>query len=163
MTNFVMASRRSCLSSEWIIFEQALLVLALLGLYLAVRTLRRSSKRTVDAKFSDRQALTLDEFYENFYAAKKFPRNVVMNVVVRFANAAHAPSKFVKPDDSFATLGGEQNSDCEQFAVDTAMTIRQTEARFGVSLFEGKLVTLDDYVRTTVLAERLSSGTAVKN
>jgi len=63
----------------------ALLVLALLGLYLAVRALRRSSKRTVDVKFSDRQALTLDEFYENFYAAKKFPRTVVTDVVVRFA------------------------------------------------------------------------------
>jgi hypothetical protein len=113
-------------------------------------------------KFSDRRALTLDEFYESFYAAKKFPRNVVTDVVVRFANAAHAPSKFVKPDDSFATLGGEHHSDCEQFAVDTAMAIRQTEERFGVTLFEGKLVTLDDYVRTTVLADRLSSGTTLK-
>jgi hypothetical protein len=141
----------------------ALLVLAMLGLYLAVRALRKTGKRTADAKFSDRQALTLDEFYENFYAVRKFPRSVVMDVVVRFANAAHAPSKFVKPDDSFATLGSEHNADCEQFAVDTAVAIRQTEERFGVSLFEGKLVTLDDYVRTTVLAERLASkGTGSK-
>ena len=38
------------------------------------------------------------------------------------------------------------------------MAIRETEERFGVSLFEGKLVTLDDYVRTTVLAERLGGS-----
>jgi hypothetical protein len=144
----------------------ALLVVALLAMYLAVRALRRFRKwakdTTWEIKFSDRQALTLDEFYDNFYAAKKFPRNVVMDVVVRFASAAHAPSKFVKPDDSFASLGSEHNADCEQFAVDTAIAIRQTEERFGVSLFEGKLVTLDDYVRTTVLADRLSSSGAMK-
>jgi hypothetical protein len=136
----------------------AVLLIATLAIYLAVRQWRRSRKRTDDVRFSDRQALTLDEFYDHYYASKKFPRNVVMDVVVRFSNAAHTPARFVKPDDSFATLGSEHNGDCEQFAVDTAMTIRETEARFGVSLFEGKLVTLDDYVRTTVLADRLSGS-----
>jgi len=135
----------------------AVLFIAVLAIYLAVRQWRRQGKRT-DLRFSDRQALTLDEFYDHYYASKKFPRNVVMDVVVRFSNAAHAPARFVKPDDSFATLGSEHNGDCEQFAVDTAMAIRQTEERFGVSLFEGKLVTLDDYVRTTVLADRLGGS-----
>jgi hypothetical protein len=135
----------------------AVLFIAVLAIYLAVRQWRRQGKRT-DLRFSDRQALTLDEFYDHYYASKKFPRNVVVDVVVRFSNAAHAPARFVKPDDSFATLGSEHNGDCEQFAVDTAMAIRQTEERFGVSLFEGKLVTLDDYVRTTVLADRLGGS-----
>jgi hypothetical protein len=136
----------------------AVLVLAALAMYLAIRQWRRRVKRTEDVRFVGRQALTLDEFYESFYASKRFPRNVVMDVVVRFSNAARAPAKFVKPDDSFSSLGSEHDGDCEKFAVDTAMSIRETEERFGVSLFEGKLVTLDDYVRTTVLAERLGGS-----
>jgi hypothetical protein len=136
----------------------AMMLLAALAIFLALRQWRRQGKRTLDARFAGRPALTLDEFYDNFYASKKFPRSVVMDVVVRFSNAAHAPAKFVKPDDSFSSLGSEHDGDCEKFAVDTAMAIRETEQRFGVSLFEGKLVTLDDYVRTTVLAERLGGS-----
>ena len=104
-----------------------------------------------------RTPLTLDEFYEEHYAAEQFPRGVVLDTVTRFAAACHVPSRFLRPNDSFASVGVTQHDDCERFAVETAMLIKEAEQRFGVSLFGGRLVTLDDYVRVSVLADRLAA------
>lgn len=132
------------------------LVLAGLLAYLAARGMFKSKQP--ERTFPDRPQLSLDEFYETFYSDQGFPRAVVAETVVRFAGACGMPVQQVHPDDALMELAAAADpSKAEQFAVETAVLIQDVESRFGVSLFEGKLVTLDDYIRVNVLAERFSS------
>lgn len=133
----------------------ALGVMGLLVLYLSIRSLREMFRAEVRARFSDRPSLSLDEFYNQFYAAKNYPRSQVLEVVMSFARAAGVPADIVKPDDTFASLGVRNPANAEKYAVETAMMIKEAEQRFQVSLFEGTLNTLDDYIRVNILASRL--------
>jgi hypothetical protein len=144
-----------------------LLILGLLALYLAIRSVRFMLSGVREARsgtrFNDRQARSLEDFYQAFYAAERFPRETVLDTVTRFATAAHVPAQFLKPDDSFAMFEESEAEDCEQFAMDTALLIKEAELHFGTNLFGGRLVTLDDYVRVHVLAARLAKRDAVGN
>jgi hypothetical protein len=134
----------------------ALGAMGLLVLYLSVRSFREMFRAEVRARFADRTSLSLDDFYTQFYAAKNYPRSQVLEVLTGFARAAGVPSEYVKPDDTFASLGATNASAAEKYAVDTVVLIKEAEQRFHVSLFEGTLNTLDDYVRVTILATRLA-------
>ena len=145
----------------------AMAILSFLVVFLSVRGMRRSWKEVVDAgadakRFADREPLTLDQFYAVFYAGEKLPRAAVLETVARFAAAAHVPAQFLKPDDTFQTIGATHPEDCEKFITDTAMLLHESEERYGVSLFSGKLVTLDDYIRVHVLASRLVASAAAQ-
>lgn len=138
----------------------AMAILSFLVVFLAARGIRRQWKETVASsrQFADREPLTLDQFYAVFYSAERLPRTAVLETVTRFAAAAHVPAQFLKPEDTFQTVGASHPQDCEQFVTETAMLLHEAEERFGVSLFSGKLVTLDDYIRVNALAARLSGG-----
>jgi hypothetical protein len=141
----------------------AMSIVSFLVVFLSARGIKRHWRQSMDAakQFADREPLTLDQFYEVFYSGEKLPRAAVLETVTRFANAAHAPAQFLKPDDTFQTLGVvEDSDDRDKFVTDTAMLLRAAEERYGVSLFSGKLVTLDDYIRVNVLASRLVAGTS---
>jgi len=145
----------------------AMAILSFLVVFLSARGIRRQWKEstagTTDAaRFPDREPLTLDQFYEVFYSGEKLPRTVVLEAVSRFAAATHVPAQFLKPDDTFQSVGATQRhaEDCEKFVTDTAMLLHAAEERYGVSLFSGSLVTLDDYIRVHVLAARLVTSTA---
>lgn len=133
----------------------ACLVLSALLTYLAARGIftGKNPART----FPDRPQLSIDQFYETFYSDQAFPRAVVAETVVRFAAACGIPAQQAHPDDALMELAADDRDKAEQFAVETAVLIQDVEARFGVSLFEGKLVTLDDYIRVQVLAQRFSA------
>ncbi|HUQ50155.1 MAG TPA: hypothetical protein VM056_05515 [Terriglobales bacterium] len=137
--------------------------LSFLVAFIAARGIKERWKDSPkdDARFSDREPLTLDAFYEVFYSGEKLPRTVVLETVSRFAAAAHAPAQFLKPDDTFATIGAKNLGECEKFITDTAVLLQEAEKRFGVKLFSGNLTTLDDYIRVHVLAARLVSRSAV--
>jgi hypothetical protein len=134
----------------------ALGVMGLLVLYLSIRSFREMFRAEVRARFADRTAFTLDEFYTQFYAAKNYPRSQVLEVLMSFSRAAGVPAEYVKPEDTFVSLGSTNIAAAEKYAIDTAMMIKEAEQRFQVSLFEGSLNTLDDYVRVTILATRLA-------
>lgn len=131
------------------------LVLAALLAYLAARGMFQSKQPA--RTFPDRPSLSLDEFYETFYSDQGFPRAVVAETVVRFAEACRMPAEQAHPDDALMELAAANPGEAEQFAVETAVLIQDVEARFGVSLFQGRLVTLDDYIRVNVLAQRFTS------
>jgi hypothetical protein len=135
-------------------------ILSFLVVFISARGIRRSWQQAVResqaGEFPDREPLTLDQFYEVFYASEQLPRAAVLETVTRFAAAAHVPAQFLKPDDTLE-LGSSHPEDCERFITDTAMLLHEAEQRYGVSLFSGKLVTLDDYIRVHVLAARLVS------
>lgn len=134
----------------------ALGVLGLLVLFLSIRNLRDMFREQVRARFADRTPLTLDEFYDEFYASKGYPRSQVLEVVSGFARAASVAAEIVKPEDTFATLGAGSAAAAQQYTIDTAMLIKEAEQRFHVSLFDGTLHTLDDFIRVNILAARLA-------
>ena len=144
----------------------AMAILSFLVVFLSARGIRRQWKEATAedsaARFPDREPLTLDQFYEVFYSGEKLPRTVVLEAVGRFAAATHVPAQFLKPDDTFQSVGASERhaNDCEKFVTETAMLLRSAEERYGVSLFSGQLVTLDDYIRVHVLASRLVAGGA---
>ena len=135
----------------------AMAILSFLVVFLSVRGIKRQWQQAVteSKQFADREPLTLDQFYEVFYSGEKLPRAAVLETVSRFAAAAHVPAQFLKPDDTFQTIGATHAGDCEKFVTDTAMLLQEAEERYGVNLFSGTLVTLDDYIRVHVLASRL--------
>ena len=135
----------------------AMMVLSLVGIALSIRSLRAERRASEDPRFSDSDPLSLDQFYERYYAARSLSRTVVSDVVLRFAQVTRTPPRFLKPEDTFSTLGTADREECERFAVDTVLALQEAERRFGTSLFEGKLVTLDDYIRAFALAERLAA------
>lgn len=142
----------------------AMAILSFLVVFLSARGIKRQWARAVlEAKqFADREPLTLDQFYELFYSAEKLPRAAVLETVSRFAAAAHVPAQFLKPDDTFETVSDEHPADRDKFITDTAILLQAAEERYGASLFSGKLVTLDDYIRVNVLASRLIHGASAK-
>jgi|GEM_PF-6720174 len=121
-----------------------------------------------DPRFPNREPLSLDGFYEEYYASHRFPRTVVLDVLTRFASAVRVPAAMLRPEDTFNSFLHHDDNDgesvvpdrdaCEQMAVETASAIREAEHRYGANLFSGQLNTLDDYIRTTVLAHRLMTG-----
>jgi hypothetical protein len=131
------------------------LVLSALVVYLSLRGIVRGRQHSEDPRFSGRTPRSLDQFYEVHYAAHMYPRAVVAEVVTRFAAAAHVPAQWLEPQDSFAALGVAGREECQSFAVETAMNLEEAEKKAGAPVFSGKLVTLDDYVRSTVLIYRL--------
>jgi len=139
-------------------------ILSFLVVFISLRGIRRSWLEAVaEAKanaYPDREPLTLDQFYEVFYAAEQLPRGAVLETLTRFSAAAHVPAQFLKPDDNLQELGAQHPQDCEKFITDTAMLLQEAEERYGVSLFSGRLVTLDDYIRVHVLAARLVAKTS---
>lgn len=140
-------------------------ILSFLVVFLSLRGIKRQWQQSVAETnaFAGREALTLDQFYEIFYSAEALPRTAVLETVSRFAAAAHVPAQFLKPDDTFQTVAASHPEDCEKFVTDTAMLLHEAEERYGVNLFSGKLVTLDDYIRVYVLASRLvARGAAAK-
>ena len=136
----------------------AMVVLSALMVYLSARGMRRAGKNADDPRFAGRSPSSLDQFYEEHYAAHMYPRAVVAEVVTRFAVAAHVPAQWLEPTDSFASLGVSDREECHKYAVDTALTLEDAERKAGAPLYSGKLVTLDDYVRSTVLIYRLMGG-----
>ncbi|MBI2683150.1 MAG: hypothetical protein HYX26_08045 [Acidobacteriales bacterium] len=136
----------------------AMVILSALVVYLSTRGLRFGGKKAEDPRFAGRDPRTLDQFYEAHYAAHMYPRAVVAEVVTRFAAAAQVPAQWLEPTDSFAGLGTADREECRRFAVDTALTLEEAERKAGAPLYSGKLATLDDYVRSTVLIYRLMSG-----
>jgi hypothetical protein len=137
-------------------------VVSFLVVFLSARGIQRQWRQSTSgsSRFADREPLTLDQFYEVFYSGEKLPRAVVVEAVTRFAAAAHVPAQFLKPDDSLQSIGAAFPEDAEKFITDTAMLLKEAEERYGISLFSGKLVTLDDYIRVYVLASRLAAGKA---
>ena len=140
-------------------------ILSFLVVFLSLRGIKRQWQQSVaeSKALEGREPLTLDQFYEIFYSGEALPRAAVLETVSRFAAAAHVPAQFLKPDDTFQTIGATHPEDCEKFITDTAMLLHEAEERFGVSLFSGKLATLDDYIRVYALASRLvARGAAAK-
>jgi hypothetical protein len=148
----------------------ALLLCVLLALMRSLMQLGKWNEKMViaDPRFPDREPLSLDEFYEEYYASHKFPRAIVLDVLTRFASAVRVPTAMLRPEDTFNSfhhaaenVGETVTPDrdaCEHLAVETASAIREAEHRYGANLFSGQLNTLDDYIRTTVLAHRLMKG-----
>lgn len=141
----------------------AMAILSFLVVFLSARGIKRQWRQTVveSKQFADREPLTLDQFYEVFYSGENLPRTAVLEAVSRFARATHVPAQFLKPDDTFQSVGAATESDdCAKFVTDTVMLLQEAEKRYGVSLFSGKLITLDDFIRVHVLASRLVKGGA---
>ena len=148
----------------------ALLLCVLLALMRSLMQLGKWKQKMVaaDPRFPDRAPLSLDEFYEQYYASHQFPRAVVLDVLTRFASAVRVPAAVLHPEDTFNSFAYVDGADgqsmipdrdaCEQMAVETASAIREAEHRYGANLFSGQLHTLDDFIRTTVLAHRLMTG-----
>lgn len=139
-----------------------LAILSFLVVFLSLRGIKRQWQQSVaeSRQFPDREPLTLDQFYDVFYSGEQLPRAQVLETVSRFAAAAHVPAQFLKPDDTFQSVGATDAEDCARFVTDTAMLLHEAEERYGVSLFSGTLVTLDDYIRVHVLAARLAGRSA---
>jgi len=137
-------------------------ILSFLVVFISARGIRRQWKLAMreSQQFPDREPLTLDQFYEFYYAAEQLPRAVVLETLTRFAAAAHLPAQFLKPVDSFQSLGAKHPEDAERFIADAAMLLQEAERHYGVSLFSGKLITLDDFIRAHSLAARLASRSA---
>jgi hypothetical protein len=140
----------------------AMAILSFLVVFLSARGIRRQWKEAMQEveRFPGREPLTLDQFYEHFYSAEQLPRAAVLETLTRFAAVARVPAQFLRPDDTFATVGAARAEDRERFVTDTALLLTEAEERYGVSLFSGQLVTLDDYIRVQVLVARLSNRTA---
>jgi len=146
---------------------------------------KNAGSAAADPRFPDRDPYTLDEFYEQYYSAHQFPRAVVLDVLTRFAAATRVPAAVLRPEDTLASLtamplDAAQSSvvrpdvskssyarldgvhpDAEAFAtlaVETASAIREAEERYHAQLFSGRLDSLDDFIRSTVLVHRLMSG-----
>jgi hypothetical protein len=139
-------------------------ILSFLVVFISLRGIRRSWLAAVadsnTGAFPDREPLTLDQFYEQFYSGEQFPRATVLETLTHFAAAAHVPASYLKPDDILQQVGAKHPQDCERFITDTAMLLQDAEQSFGVSLFSGQLLTLDDYIRVHVLAARLVRKTS---
>lgn len=132
----------------------AISVLLFLIAVAAVRLLFSSKPKPVDPRFADREEMSLDEFFDAHYAARSYNRSLVADVVTRFAHAAKVPAGLVHPEDSFAYLNAN-GEEVDQFVTETASALKEVESKHGVSVFEGQLVTLDDYIRAMELAQRL--------
>jgi len=140
----------------------SMLVISSLLIFLAVRGAQRHARGQVNPLLAERRAMSLDEFYREFYASRDYPRLVVAEVVTRFAAAARVPAGLLRPEDSFQELKVTSSEDCEDFAIKAAMMLRDAERRLNTSLFEGRLVTLDDYIRAYVTVHRFENGAAVR-
>lgn len=132
----------------------AVSVLLFLIAVAAVRLLFGGKPKAVDPRFADRELMSLDEFFDAHYAARSYSRALVADVVTRFARAAGVPAGLVHPEDSFAVLNAH-GDEVDHFVTDTASALKEAESKHGVSVFEGQLVTLDDYIRAMELAARL--------
>jgi hypothetical protein len=134
-----------------------MLVLSGLMVYLSARGMRRSirtSRNDSLPALDGRSRLSLDEFFNRYYAPKEYPRLTVAEVVSGFAAAAHVSPELLRPEDSYAGLGVSSTPACEQFTVRTAMMLRDAEQRLGAHLFSGKVETLDDHIRAYVTVQR---------
>lgn len=132
----------------------AVSVLLFLIAVAAVRLLFSGKPTSTDPRFADREEMSLDEFFDAHYAARSYSRSTVADVVTRFARAAKVPAGLVHPEDSFVSLNAS-GEDVDHFVTDTASALKEVESKHGVSVFEGQLVTLDDYIRAMELAGRL--------
>ena len=132
----------------------AISVLLFLIAVAAMRMLSGGKKKPDDPRFAGREEMSLDELFEAHYAARSYSRAIVADVVTRFAHAAGVPTGLVHPEDSFASLGTKGEA-VDQFVTETAVALKEAEAKHGARVFEGQLVTLDDYVRAMELAQRL--------
>jgi hypothetical protein len=135
----------------------ALAALSVVVVMLAVRAIfqHQQQPRKLDVRFPDREPLTLDRFYERFYSGSGYPRELVAEVLIRFARAVHTNPEFVRPTDCVQPMNGGGRRDYEELAVDTAVALKDAESRLGVTLSEGPLTTLDDFIRAHALAARL--------
>ena len=106
-------------------------------------------------RFHDREPMSLDRFFETFYP-EQAARELVCDVLLRFAQAARLPSQYLRPEDSFQSLEVPASEDTQRFASDAAVTMHEAEERAGTALFSGKLITLDDYIRTYSVAARFA-------
>lgn len=140
-----------------------LFLLSVLAMVFSVSGMRQAhqqalqQKKAHDPRFQGRSEMSLDQFFDEHYAARDYPRQVVADLVMRFATAARVPAGFLRSEDSFVSLQAS-GADVEQFIVASAMLMRETEVRLGTTLSEGELVTLDDYIRVSVLANRLAKS-----
>lgn len=110
-----------------------------------------------DPRFRGREPLTLDQFYQRYYAEEGFSRDSVQEVLVSFAEAGGLPHALLRPEDSFTSLRVTESEHTRDFATQATKVIEESERRYGIRLFEGPLTTLDDYIRLYSLAQRLLS------
>src|SRR5437868_5789844 len=80
--------------------------LCLMGMMMlrAITRYRRRGLAAVRTRFSvesGRALLSLDDFYAEYYAGRRYPRTIVAEVLLRFAAAAHVPAGALRPEDSF--------------------------------------------------------------
>jgi len=131
-----------------------LVVLFCLALSLAVSRIRwrGTAAAATPPGLEDREPLSLDQFYSQFYEGQA-PRMLVAEVVGAFALAAGVPARFLRPEDSFASLGAAARESAQQFAVEAVTLMREAEERAGMSLFSGRFITLDDHIRGQAIAE----------
>jgi len=140
----------------------ASLILTILGIYLLWRTPKEESAADNPA-LRGRKAVSSEEFYRQHYAQAGLAPEVVNDVASRFAAAAHVPSGYLLPEDSFSSLHALEYRDAERFIVESAVMLQDVEERLGTKLFTGKLITLDDYIRAAALAQRFSASRPTVN
>jgi hypothetical protein len=143
-----------------------MLVISGLMVYISVRGLRqahRLAKHDALPLLDGRSRLSLDQFFERFYAAKEYPRPIVAEVLLSFAAAAQVSPELLRPEDSFSELGLASMPACEDFTVKTAMLLRAAEQQLRTPLFSGKLVNLDDHIRAYVTVYRFTARRTTVN
>jgi hypothetical protein len=126
------------------------------GMRRSIRTSRNDSLPALEG----RSRLSLDEFFDRYYAPKEYPRVMVAEVVSGFAAAAQVSAELLRPEDSFTILGVSSAPGCDEFTIKTAMMLRDAEQRLGANLFSGKVVTLDDHIRAYVTVQRFGGRKA---
>jgi len=143
----------------YILLATVLSIIVVTGLivYLLLSRMWSQGGTSQDPRFRGREPLTLDQFYERYYAEEGFSRNSVQEVLVTFAEAGGLPHALLRPQDSFSSLRVPESERTRELATQAARVIEESERRYGIRLFEGPLTTLDDYIRLYALAQRLLS------
>ena len=142
------------------IYIQLTIILSIIvvtGLIVFLSVSKLWARPMKDARFRGRDALTLDEFYQRFYADEGFARDTVHEVLVSFAEAGRLPHGLLRPQDSFEALHVPGSQATKRLAQAADKLIKERELRYGVRVFEGQVSTLDDYIRVYCLAQRLGS------
>jgi hypothetical protein len=143
----------------YILLATVLSIILVTGLiiYLLLSRMWPRDGTSQDPRFRGREPLTLDQFYERYYAEEGFPRNSVQEVLVSYAEAGGLPHALLRPEDSFTGLRVPESERTQEFAQQAARVMEESERRFGIRLLEFQVTTLDDYIRLYSLAQQLFS------
>src|SRR5579883_2251194 len=129
----------------------AIMVAAVVGFLRMMRTIRR----TKIARLRDRQALSDDQFFANFYATARLSKQDVLALRAEIANAIEMPVGLLRPQDRFSV----ELADCKGMApmdgglAELTFTAERRKKATRHDLNIATLQSVDDYIRAFARAD----------